>query len=122
MITNFCGRFESDFPLAFRWFGLKPIGYSVVESFDEGVSFSWRAYRNLGTGYTCANSVMGSFVNTVGTTFWASRLSLFSVACHGHCFAFTHGLLCPFGHPRPDCFSLGFLGLFANSTLPWAFY
>ena len=68
MITDFCGRFESDFPLAFRWSGLKPIGYSVVESFDEGVGFSWRAYRNLGTGYTCANSVMGSFVDVVGTT------------------------------------------------------
>ena len=68
MITDFCGRFESDFPLAFRWSGLKPIGYSVVESFDEGVGFSWRAYRNLGTGYTCADSAMGSFVDTVGTT------------------------------------------------------
>ena len=32
VITDFCGRFESDFPLAFRWSGLKPIGYSVVES------------------------------------------------------------------------------------------
>ena len=68
MITDFCGRFESDFPLAFRWSGLKPIGYSVVEFFDEGVGFSWRAYRNLGTGYTCADSVMGLFVDTVGTT------------------------------------------------------
>ena len=59
--------------------------------------------------------------------FWASRLSLFSVAYHGHCFAFTHGLLCPFGlpfgHPRPDYFlwaSLAYLliphfhGLFTN--------
>ena len=26
------------------------------------------------------------------------------MACHGHCFAFTHGLLCRFGHPWPDCF------------------
>ena len=68
MITDFCGRFESDFSLAFRWSGLKPIGYSVVESFDAGVGFSWRAYRNLGTDYTCADSVMGSFVDTVGTT------------------------------------------------------
>ena len=42
VITDFCGRFESDFPLAFRWSGLKPIGYSVVESFDEGVGFSWK--------------------------------------------------------------------------------
>ena len=48
VITDFCGRFESNFPLAFRWSGLKPIGYSVVESFNEGVGFSWRAYRNLG--------------------------------------------------------------------------
>ena len=41
------------------------------------------------------------------TPFWAGRLSLFSVACHRHCFVFTHGLLCPFGfpfgHPRPIC-------------------
>ena len=68
MITDFCGRFESDFPLAFRWSGLKPIGFSVVESFDEGVGFSWRAYRNLSADYTCADFVMGSFVDTVGTT------------------------------------------------------
>ena len=47
---------------------MKPIGYSVVESFDEGVGFSWRAYRNLGANYTCIDSVMGLFVDTVGTT------------------------------------------------------
>ena len=68
VITDFCGRFESVFLLAFRWSGLKPISYSVVESFDEGVGFSWRAYRNLGIGYTCVDSAMGLFVNTVGTT------------------------------------------------------
>ena len=34
VITDFCGRFESDFSLAFRWSSLKPIGYSIVESFD----------------------------------------------------------------------------------------
>ena len=68
VITDFYGRFESDFSLAFHWSGLKPIGYFVVESFDEGMVFSWRAYRNLGIGYTCADSVMGLFVDTVGTT------------------------------------------------------
>ena len=68
VITDFYDKFESNFPLAFRWFGLKPISYSVVESFDEGVGFSWRAYRNLGTGYTCIDSAMGLFVDTVGTT------------------------------------------------------
>nr|POE79189.1 hypothetical protein CFP56_39913 [Quercus suber] len=36
VITDFCGRFESDFPLAFRWSSLKPIGHLVVESFDSG--------------------------------------------------------------------------------------
>ena len=40
VITDFCGRFESVVPLAFHWSGLKPIGYSVVESFDEGIGFS----------------------------------------------------------------------------------
>ena len=40
----------------------------MVESFDEGVGFSWRAYRNLGINYTCMDSAMGSFVDTVGTT------------------------------------------------------
>ena len=68
VITDFCGRFESDFPLAFHWSGLKPIGYSVVESFDEGAGFSWRAYRNLGANYTCIDSVLGLFVDTIGTT------------------------------------------------------
>ena len=68
VITDFFGRFESDFPLAFHWSGLKPIGYSVVESLDEGVGFSWRAYRNLGANCTCIDSAMGLFVDTVGTT------------------------------------------------------
>ena len=68
VITDFCGRFESDFLLAFCWFGLKPIDYFVVKSFDEGVGFSWKAYRNLGIGSTCVDSAMGLFVDTVGTT------------------------------------------------------
>ena len=68
VITDFCGRFESVFPLAFLWSGLKPIDYSVIESFGEGVGFSWRAYRNLGFGYTCIEPSMGLFVNTVETT------------------------------------------------------
>ena len=68
VITDLCGRFESVFLLPFCWSSLKPIGYSVVESFDKGVGFSWRAYRNLGSGYTCVNSTMGLFVDTVGTT------------------------------------------------------
>ena len=54
--------------MAFRWSDLKPIDYSVVESFDEGVGFSWRAYRHLIIGYTCVDSAMGSFVDTIGTT------------------------------------------------------
>ena len=68
VITDLCDRFESVFLLPFRWSSLKPIGYSVVESFDKGVGFSWKAYRNLGSGYTCVNSTMGLFVDTVGTT------------------------------------------------------
>ena len=47
---------------------MKPIGYSVVESFDEGVGFSWKAYMNLGLGYTCVDFAMGLFVDAVGTT------------------------------------------------------
>ena len=47
---------------------MKPIGYSVVNSFDEGVGFSWRAYRSLGANYTCIDSAIGLFVDTVGTT------------------------------------------------------
>ena len=67
-ITDFFGRFESDFPLAFRWVDLKPIDHSAVESFDQGIKFSWRACRKLGTGYTCVDSAMGLFVDTARTT------------------------------------------------------
>ena len=38
-ITEFCGRFEFDFPLAFRWVGLKSIVHPTVEFFDKGVGF-----------------------------------------------------------------------------------
>ena len=50
--------------MAFRWVGLKPIGHPAVEFFDKGIGFSWRTYRDLGTGYTCVDSVMGLFVDT----------------------------------------------------------
>ena len=60
--------FVSDSSLSFRWFGLKPIYHPVIEFFDKGVGFSWRAYRHLGASYTCADSMMGQFVDTVGTT------------------------------------------------------
>ena len=40
IITNFYDRFESDFPLAFRWSGLKPIDHFAVEPFNKGIGFS----------------------------------------------------------------------------------
>ena len=61
-------RFESNIPLAFRWVGLKPIDHSAVESVDQGVGFSWIAYRKLGAGYTCVDSAMGLFIDTARTT------------------------------------------------------
>jgi len=54
--------------LAFRWVGLKPIYHFAIEFFDKGVGFSWRAYRIVSTGYTCADSVIGPFVDTAETT------------------------------------------------------
>ena len=68
MITDFCGCFISNFPLAYLWVGLKPFGHPTIEFFDKGVGFSWRAYRGLSSGFTCANSVMGPFTDTAGTT------------------------------------------------------
>ena len=47
---------------------MKPIGHLAVKFFDKGVECFWKAYRNLGTGYTCADSLMGPFVDIVGTT------------------------------------------------------
>lgn len=68
VITDFCGRSVSNFPLAFRWVGLKPFRHPFMEFFDKGVGFCWRAYRNLGPDYTCADSVISSFVDVAGTT------------------------------------------------------
>ena len=77
--------------------------------------------------YSCCNNLI-----LLGL-FWASHLFLLSVTWHSHCFAFTYGLLCPFGlsfeHPWPVCFlwasSAHLLiphshGLFTNFIgLPW---
>ena len=68
IIIDFCDCFVSDFPSAYCWVMLKSFGHPAIEFFDKGVDFCWRAYRNLGTGFTCANSVMGPFTNTTGTT------------------------------------------------------
>ena len=57
-----------DLHLIFRWVGLKSFGHPVVEFFEKGVGFCWGAYRNLGTGYTFVDSVMGPFVDIAGTT------------------------------------------------------
>ena len=72
-----------------------------------GLTFLWPIpwfplFPAMSFCYSCCNNLI-----MLGL-FWASRLFLLSVAWHGHWFAFTHGLLCPFwlslGHPRPVCF------------------
>ena len=68
VITDFCDRFVFDLSLAYRWVGLKSFGHPIIEFFDKGVGFCWRAYRNLGTSYTCVDLIMGLFADTVGTT------------------------------------------------------
>ncbi|KAK9998191.1 hypothetical protein SO802_017794 [Lithocarpus litseifolius] len=40
LIADFCGRFVSNFPLAYRWVELKPFRHPVVEFFDKGIGFS----------------------------------------------------------------------------------
>lgn len=54
--------------MAYRWVGLKPLGHPTMEFFDKEVGFSWRAYWNLGNGFTCDDLVMGPFMAIVGTT------------------------------------------------------
>ena len=34
VITDFCGHFIFDFPLAYHWVGLKPFGHPAVEFFE----------------------------------------------------------------------------------------
>ena len=66
--NHFCGHFVSDFPSAYRWVGLKQFRHLAIEFFDKGVGFCWKAYINLGIGFTCADSVMGPFIDITGTT------------------------------------------------------
>ena len=47
---------------------MKLFGHPTVEFFDKGVGFSWRAYRDLGNGFTYADSAIGPFMATAGTT------------------------------------------------------
>ena len=98
------------FMWAFLWF---PAPFKSWVLYDDGpyisLVHSWFSlFPATLDYYSCRNNLI------LLDLFWASRLFLFSVACHGHCFAFTYGLLCPFelsfGHPRPDCF------LWASST------
>ena len=65
MTTDFCDRFVTNFPLAYCWFGLKLLVHPTVEFHDKEVGFSWRAYRNLGNGFTYVDSMMGHFLATV---------------------------------------------------------
>ena len=68
VITDFCGHFVTDISLPYRWVGLKPFGHPTMEFFVVGVGFSWRAYKDLRSGFTFADSVMGPFMAIVGTT------------------------------------------------------
>ena len=68
VIIDFCGRFVTDFSLAYLWIGLKTFRHLHMEFFDKGVGFSWRAYRDLGSGFTYANSVMGPFMAIANNT------------------------------------------------------
>ena len=47
---------------------MKPFGYPIVEFFDKGLGFSWRAYRYLSSGFTCVDSTISFFMATTGTT------------------------------------------------------
>ena len=47
---------------------MKLFGHPAVELFNKGVGFCWRAYRNLGIGYTFVDSIMGPFVDTARTS------------------------------------------------------
>ena len=93
-----------------------------------GLTFLWPIpwfplFLAMSYCYFCCNNLI------VLGLFWASCLFLLSVAWHGHCFAFTYGLLFPFGHPWPICFLWASsallliphsLGLFTNFIgLPW---
>ena len=89
---------------SFLWF---PAPFRSWASYDDGpyISLAHFCFSLLPATlncYSCRNNLI------LLDLFLASRSSLFSVACCGHCFAFTHVLLCPFGlsfgHPRPDCF------------------
>lgn len=66
MITNFCKGFVDELLLAYGWVRLKSIDHPVIEFFDKEMGFSWRAYRNLGNGYTCIDSAIGPFMGTSG--------------------------------------------------------
>lgn len=47
---------------------MKSFDHLAIEFFDKEVGFSWKTYRNLGTGYHCADFTMGPFMATDGTT------------------------------------------------------
>ena len=49
--------------------------------FDKGVGFCLKAYRNPGSGYTCADSVMGSFVDVVRTTTLLTTFDKRGITC-----------------------------------------
>ena len=51
-VQTFIGGFVIEFPLAYRWVGLKPFGNPAVEFYDKGVGFSLRACRDLSVVYT----------------------------------------------------------------------
>ena len=88
------------FMWAFLWF---PTPFRSWALYNEGpyisLAHSWFSlFPAMLNCYSYRNNLILLYL------FLGQSLSLFSVACHGHCFAFTHGLLCPFGHPQPDCF------------------
>ena len=87
-----CGLFFV-FPLHFRSWTVSSDGSYI------SLAHSWFSlFFAMLYCYSCRNNLI-----LLGL-FWASCLFILSVACHGHCFVFTYGLLCPFGHPRPVCF------------------
>ena len=91
-----CGLFFI-FPLHFKSWAVSGEGPYI------SLAHSWFSlFLAMLYCYSCCNNLI-----LLGL-FWAIRLFLLSVACHGHCFAFTYELLCPFGlsfgRPRLVCF------------------
>ena len=68
VIKSLCGSSTNGHPIIFPWSNFKGDNFNLIELIDQAWHLSWRSPREFSPEFAC-DSILSSFLNTLGHTF-----------------------------------------------------